>query len=303
MNFKNKIKNKLNGLIKRSYWYQNVLFPDCSKFWKHNTFNLDIINLGSSSGKFAFNYDKLPIKAANWAMSPQTFVADFEVLRNYSSYLKTENPIILIPICPFSCLGGSSLYMQDKYYTILNLSSIPHGYYKKAQEVKNIQQNPLMHFPLMALINEIKHLFKNKENNKMNEKEMQADAEKFMSGWMFEFSIIDFKNELILKNKDAYDDSAKILSNIIEFCLARNFKPVLILPPVSKYLSEKFTPEMLQLFVYDFVRKANKKSIIFLDYWNDSEFSNNAYYRNSFFLNYKGSKKFTKKVLKDLNMI
>lgn len=303
MNVKNKIKKKLNGLIKRSYWYQNILFPDCKKFWEHNTFNLDIINLGSSSGKFAFNYDKQPIKAANWAMSSQTLVADFEILRNYSSYLKSQNTIVLIPLCPFSCLGGSNLYMPDKYYTILHFASIPQGNYKKAQEVKNIQQNPLMHFPLMALKDEIKHLLKNEEENKMSKEQMQVNAEEFMKGWMFEFSILDFKNELILKNKDAYKDSIKILSDMIDFCLNRNIRPILVLPPVSKYLAKKFTPEMLQLFVYDFVKKANTHSITFLDYWNDSEFLENDYFRNSFFLNYKGAQKFTKRVLNDLRII
>lgn len=304
MNLKNKIKNKLNGLIRRSYWYQNILFPDCAKFWKHNTFNLDIINLGSSSGKYAFNYDKQPIKAANWAMSPQTLVADFEILRNYSSYLKPQNAIVLIPLCPFSCLGGSNLYMSDKYYTILNLASIPQGNYKKAQEIKDIQQNPLMHFPLMALISEIKHLFRNEKNNSINKKQMQANAEEFMKGWMFEFSITDFKNELILKNKDAYEDSVKILSEMIDFCLSRNIQPVLVLPPVTKYLAEKFTPKMLNTFIYEFVAKINKKhSVCFLNYWQDKELINPKYFRNSFYLNDTGSQEFTNRILHDLKVL
>lgn len=303
MSLKNKIKNILNRLIRHSYWYQNILFPDCAKFWKHNTFNLDVINLGSSSGKYAFNYDKQSIKAANWAMGPQTLVADFEILRNYSTYLKAQNAIVLIPLCPFSCLGGSCLYMPDKYYTILNFASIPQGNYKKAKEIKYIQQNPLMYFPLIALISEIKHLFKKKKDIKMNEGQMQANAEEFMKGWMFEFSIMDFKDELILKNKDAYEDSVKILSDMIDFCLSRNIRPVLVLPPVTKYLAEKFTPEMLQLFVYDFVKKANKQSITFLDYWNDPDFLDISYFQNSFFLNYIGAQKFTAKLLNDLKML
>lgn len=264
---------------------------------------MDVINIGSSSGKFAFNYNKQPIKAANFAMEPQTLVADFEILRNYSSYLKPQDATVLIPICPFSCLGGSSLYMPDKYYTILNLASIPQGNYKKAQNVKNIQQNPLMYFPLIALISEIKHLFKNEKDYKINEEQMQINAEEFMKGWISEFSIIDFKNDLILKNKDAYEDSIKILSDIIDFCLTRNIRPVLVLPPVTKYLAEKFTPEMMQLYVYDFVKRANGKSVIFLDYWNDSEFSDNSYFQNSFFLNRIGAQKFTKRVLSDLSII
>lgn len=303
MHIKNLIKKRLNNLIKKSYWYQNIAFSDCKKIWDIKESNLDIINIGSSSGKFAFDYNYCHVKAFNFAMSPQTLYIDLEILKKYSKYLKPQNAIVLIPLCPFSCLGGSSLYMPDKYYTILDLESIPLGNYKKAQEIRKIQQNPLTYYPLISLISEIKHLFKKGNECKMNKKQMQINAEEFMRGWMSEFNITDFKNDLILKNKNAYESSVQILSEIIDFCLIRNIRPVLVLPPVTKYLAEKFTPGMLQLFVYDFIKKANKRSVTFLDYWNDSEFSDKLYFRNSFFLNQKGAQKFTQKVLNDLSII
>lgn len=105
MSMTNFIKIKLNGLIRRSYWYNNILFPDCKKFWSHNTFNLDVVNLGSNSGKYAFEYSEEHVKAANWAMGPQTLLADFEILKNYCSYLKND-AVVIIPLCPFTCLGG-----------------------------------------------------------------------------------------------------------------------------------------------------------------------------------------------------
>lgn len=293
----------LNAIIRRGYWYNNILFSDCAKFWKHNTFNLDIVNTGSNSGKFAFNYDCLPVKAANWAMGPQTFIADFEILRNYSSYLKPDGAIVLIPLCPFSCLGGSSLYMPDKYYSILNISSIPHGNYKKAIEVKNKQRNPLMHYPLMAIPGDIKHLFVKSNKEYMDESKMKDNADNIMKSWMFEFSIIDFKDELILKNKDAYDDSVKALSDMIDFCIERSLRPVIVLPPVTRFLAEKFTPDMLNLFVYNFIEKANKQSVTFLDYWNAPEFSDLKLYRSAFYLNNNGAKIFTERVLRDLKVI
>lgn len=298
-----KIVYILNAIIRRGYWYNNVLFSDCAKFWKQNTFNLDIVNTGSTSGKFAFNYDCLPVKAANWAMGPQTFMADLEILRNYSSFLKPDGATVLIPLCPFSCLGGSCLYMPDKYYSILNMASIPYGNYKKAIEVKDKQRSPLMHYPLMAIPRDIKYLFVKDNKEYMDENKMRDNADNMMKGWMFEFSIIDFKDELILKNKDAYEDSVKALSDIIDFCTERSFRPVIVLPPVTKFLAEKFTPDMLNLFVYNFVEKANKQSVTFLDYWNDPEFSDPKLYRSAFFLNSNGARKFTERVLRDLKVI
>ena len=37
MSIKKKIGNKLNGLVRRSHWFNEELFPDCQKFWKYNT--------------------------------------------------------------------------------------------------------------------------------------------------------------------------------------------------------------------------------------------------------------------------
>ena len=61
MSIKHKIASKLNGAIRRTHWFNEELFPDCRKFWNYNTFNTDVINLGSTSGCHAFDYEDLPI--------------------------------------------------------------------------------------------------------------------------------------------------------------------------------------------------------------------------------------------------
>ena len=85
MSLKKKISVKLNGLVRRSYWYNEVVFPDCKKFWTHKVFNLDVVNLGSTSGLNAFNYEGVPLKAANWALGHNPILADQEMLNNYFS--------------------------------------------------------------------------------------------------------------------------------------------------------------------------------------------------------------------------
>ena len=57
MSILRKIFGKVNGLLRRSYWVNEVMFPDCKKFWNHNTYGLELVNLGSSSAKYGFNYD------------------------------------------------------------------------------------------------------------------------------------------------------------------------------------------------------------------------------------------------------
>ena len=103
MNLSTKVKRRINALIKRTFWYREVVFADCEKFWKQKTLNLEIVNLGSSVSKYAFDYSNCNNKAANWAMAPQTFVGDYAILSNYLSFL-SDNAIVIITLCPFSCL-------------------------------------------------------------------------------------------------------------------------------------------------------------------------------------------------------
>jgi hypothetical protein len=302
MSIKNKILSKLNALIRRSYWFNNVAFPDCKKFWTQKTFNLDLVNIGSSSGKYAFNYTGLNIKAANWAVAPQSFVGDTEVLRNYFSFLKSNGGVVFIPLCPFSALGGSSDYFHDKYYSILDLSSIPHASCKKKQEVMNIFQHPLNYYPLFELFRDLSRIFR-KQNIIMDEKTMEVNANNMIQSWMKEFSITDFNDPLSLVNQDAKEDGAKILSDLIQFCVDRNLKPVLIIPPMTKYLSSKLTPQMRENFINSFVEKANSQNAIFLSYLDNDDFIDNSLYRNSFLLNEKGARKFTSQVLHDIGLL
>lgn len=300
---KNKILHIINaGIRRKSYWYNDILFADCPKFWKHRTFNLDIVNLGSSSGKYAFDYSGLELKGANWAMAPQSLVADLAILKTYSSFLKPQGGIVLIPLCPFSCLGGSGLYLPDKYYSILRMASIPYCSYQKQQEVFAKRDNPLRYYPAIEIIRDIWSLFRYPDNS-IPEKEFRQNAEQFINGWMHEFSILDFKNPLILKNQDAYEDGVRILNEMIQFCLERNLRPIIVIPPVTKQLSLLFTDDMREKFIYSFVNQGNKQGVKFLDYFEDTDFSDNPkLFRNSFFLNNAGAKLFTRRVLKDLGI-
>ena len=87
MNVKSFILGKANGLVKRTFWYNQVVFPGCRKFWEIKTFNLDVINLGSTASYCAFDYSTVNhLKCANFALPSQYLLADYEILLNYCSY-------------------------------------------------------------------------------------------------------------------------------------------------------------------------------------------------------------------------
>jgi len=293
-----KVKRVLNALVRRSYWYNNVAFQDCAKFWKHNIFELDVVNLGSSSALAAFDYSDFPrLKTANWAMAPQTLVGDYEVLRNYSCYLR-EGATVIIPLCPFSCLGGSNDNLADKYYTVLDIASMPHASYVKKQQMMDIKQNPILYYPLIQLFSRKP---KQKDAN-WSEEELEKDAKMRMESWRKEFSIIRFSDPLSLVNKDAYNDGQVVVEKIIDYCKERNLCPIVVMPPVSQALRQQFTPEIKSLFIDGFVKSLSKKDVPFLDHFADTRFQNDCF-QNSFVLNGGGARLFTNVVLNEIGIL
>lgn len=287
------IKRALNKFVRGSYWYNHIEFADCAKFWNHRTFEMDLVNLGSSSALVAFDYSAFTnMKAANWAMAPQTLVADYEILRNYSCYLR-EGATVIIPLCPFSCLGGSNDHLADKYYTVLDIASVPHASYVKKQQVMNIKQNPVSYYPLMELFARHSPVAQGSVD--------EADAKMRMESWRKEFSIIRFTDPLSLVNQDAYNDGADLLGKMVDYCLERKFRPVAVMPPVSKAMRKQFSLEMKTLFIDEFVKQGIDGKALFLDYFADDRFGDDCF-QNSFILNHEGAKKFTEVVLKEIEI-
>lgn len=295
--------NLINTLLRRSAWYNNILFPDCRKFWKQSHFNLDIVNLGSSSAKYAFSYDKFDIKSANWAMAPQSLSADFALLQNYYSYLKPEGATVIIPLCFFSSLGGADDDFDDKYYTLLKFSSIPHGSKRKKLKTIDSQINPIKYFPLWGIVYEIKHFLTCLKSSKTNEVDIKTSARMLIDSWMKEFSLYDLDNTLDIVNRDRFIQSKAVLSNIIDFCIKKSIKVVIVVPPATKCLLEYFSESALETYVESFVSEAVKKGVQYINYLNNDEFKDLDHFTNALFLNDKGADIFTNRVLSDLGII
>ena len=304
MNLKKKIASKLNGAIRRTHWFNDELFPDCRKFWNYNTFNTDVINLGSTSGYYAFDYEGLPIKGGNFALRHNPLSGDQAILKNYFGYLNPKGSHVIIPLCVFSSLAGSYDFMEDRFYTLIYPSSIPHFSYRRQQQIKAIAASPIRRFPLWSFYTELRAQLRGTSHSTLTEEQMKADAERWIKGWKHEFALSDFSQPLSLFNKDGVNDAAEILNDIISFCKERNIKPVIMIPPMYHTLAEKFDEKARQLFVYDLIEKIEDKTVPFHNYMDDSRFSrDSSLFMNSFFLNKKGAKKFTRIALTDIGLL
>ena len=140
------------------------------------------------------------------------------------------------------------------------------------------------------------------EYNPMKSNELEKDAKRWIDGWKKQFGISDFDAPLTRENEEGREYRIKLMQTLIDFCTERGYKPVYVIPPVTEHLAKYYTPKFEETYIYGYLKEVNRE-ILTLDYSKDSEFRfNDELFFNSFFLNKKGRKLFTRRVLKDLKI-
>ncbi len=292
----------LNNLLKKTNYYKNK-FIDTYKFKGEIPINIDIVNLGSNQPKFAFEYNESKKLGMNWAVGPQSFEYDYKVLNQYHSYLK-DNANVIIPICPFSFffLHDKNITAHHKYYQFLDTSLID-NFSKKTKRL-------YIDYPILTAKKQLLRIIKDvkpdkrleHESNPMSDEEIKKDAQKWVDGWKRQFKVDDFSSiELSDENKTSIVKNIEILKEMIDFCLERDYKAVLLVLPVTKELSSLFPDTFVEKYIMDYIKQSNEKEVTFLNYWKDERFESKENYFNSFFMNKVGRKKFTEQVIRDLN--
>lgn len=79
-----------------------------------------------------------------------------------------------------------------------------------------------------------------------------------------------------------------------------NFKPIITILPVTDYFSSRFTDEFIQEHIVRYINAANSVEAPVLNYLNDKRFTASELYINSFFMNKKGRKMFTKEIINSI---
>ena len=297
----------MNKLVQHTNWYKNQIM-DGLKFRKQISFNLDICNLGSSSAKFAFSYEGTGLKGENWAVGPQTLSYDFRVLKNFSSYLK-EGATVLIPLCPFS--GCVKDYEDDlanhKYYSFLNPILILNYSQSTKEKVMKFVNTPFQSSTREAIKRLIKDVPATDDvmlsSSSMDAENLEKDADMFLDSWKREFSISDLDAAVSDQNIESITYNTNLITEMVLFCLERDLKPVVVIPPTARALSVKLSESFREFYIYPLVRFAPKLEVTFLNYLEDDRFSDNKLFLNSFFMNAVGREVFTTAVMNDLGMI
>lgn len=295
--------------IKKTNWYKRKCldtdnYPTNEWYRKHEERNFDIVNLGSSSAVYAFDYTETGLKAFNWALQPQSMEYSFKVLQNFFSILK-HGGIVVIPLSPFSGLsipeGKWSTDTIDRYYGILDASLIE-GY----ETVAHRRQHPLLENPKLSIKRLIRDIPSRPHPLQCNnENDFNEDARKWIDIWMNEFKISDLRAPLTKINVDGMAKRQDTMKKMIEFCRERSLHPVIVIPPVHPSLVIYFDKTFKDNYISSFLSGLDLNQVICLDWLNPKECPidlDDSDFINSFFLNNKGAKKFTSSFISCLRL-
>lgn len=308
-----KVLGRLSRPIKASIWYRSKfvdfnhqIYPDNVWYREHDDRNFDVVNLGSSGGKWAFDWNAVGVKGMNWAQQPQTLIDDFRLFRNFHSILKKDG-VVLITIMPFSGLNKKTgvmdtfKYLETFYWDVQQ--ELPY-----LAEAQRLRSYPIL-FGKPAIKAGIKHLLGRErtavdvrqtlDHNPMSAEELERDAENWIRGWARQFGISDFEAPLTQENQAGWKVRIQVMRELIDFIVERGYRPVYVIPPVEHHLAIRFTPRFRELYIMNFLKEVDRP-VKLLDYTNDPDFSSVDYFFNSFFLNKKGRELFSRRVWHDL---
>lgn len=241
---KHKIPIIINTIVKWTPWYHS-LWGGAEKFWSNPPSGLDVVNLGSGGAFHAFNYDGLGIKGVNWALCPQSLVDDFNILKNYFSFIK-EGGTVILTACPFGFLFSANYELNHnrKYYTFLHPATVIG--FDETERVKalTLRNNPFAAKPKRCIKEFLKYC-KNKYFFPKHEMvsscvDFSRSAKEFVDGWKRQFGITDLSMPLSDRHKYEYESRKKTLLEIIQFCLERGLSPVVVYPPIHPELKKLF---------------------------------------------------------------
>ena len=303
----------LNWLLKKTNWWKNQFvfthqFISNQGYRKNSTRNIEIVNVGSNPARFAFDYDKL-ILGANWSTGNQGLDMDYQLLRFYHSFMK-EGATVLIPIVPFSSVSAyliPSIY-KDKSYMVKFYSVLDYLQAKYLPQFKHVRywyKYPLL-FNWLAvrfLLRDVKPDKRILYDSDLTNRVDAITAELWMDNWKSEFNIKDLEAPLSLELQKARRQSVQLMKMILDYITERGYKPVFIMPPVSKKLSTYFTERFREIYIDSFIREFSEYNVPYFDYTKVLEFQTDDLFFNDLFMNVKGRTTFTKRVLIDLKMI
>ena len=240
-------------LLLLNYRYLQVMeepYSDADKFHylTSSDSKIQLCNIGSSHGEYAFRYDSLEEKyeCFNFAMSSQTYNYDYAILSMYQKHF-SDSCLMFIPVSYFSFNNEvvdekEKQFLSAKYYTFLSPRYIP-SYDPYIDLVTN-------RLPILSAGEDIIKLLPS-----LSIKAHAAEAEP-----SFQEKARN-RYHRHMDNKENYFLPERIdnLYDILAFCEDNHITPVLITTPYTGLYSNLFSWEFKEEF-YQTINAISQKS-------------------------------------------
>lgn len=271
----------------------------------------EIVAFGSSYCRYAFDFSETGMTGYNFGIVAQFLYYTDVMIRSFRKCCK-DNALIII-VLPSMVFGEPG---KGKYGALRYGRFVEREYLGDEYSIKNLFLQK--YFPLFvpnpsclkACLKRIisystKDVYGSLDHNQLAIDEIKKQAIQRCNDWCKEFNLENTTSAdvpAVLEKK--FDESAKILEGIIDYCLEEGLRPALVVAPASSVMQQYCTKGFLEKVLYPNIRKANKKNIPVLDYYSDKRFSDvDLYANNADFLNARGRKLFTQTVVEDLAKI
>ena len=272
----------------------------------------DALSFGSSYCRFGLDFSETAMKGYNLGFAGQFFYYTDKMLRQYAHFVKRGGHIFII--CADLCFAevGKGWFNAHQYIKFLNKEYLGDEYssWKYVSRV----MFPVVFHPrlILSILKDITYRIIGKpiynvysiDYNPMSELEVSLDAKRRCEGWCNQFGLKNTQtNDISETLEKKFDQTTKILENMIDFCLSQGLSTVLVCTPLSHHLNNLLSDEFLERVLYSNIRKANSANIPFLDYTRDNRFQDSRFYIDADKLNAMGRKEFTKVLVDDITKI
>jgi len=217
----------------------------------------DWVNVGSSTGRFSFDWASAGVRGLNLAACPQGTRRDFAKLKARRGEI-ADGATVVIPLCPFTSV------LQSDY------DETHHGK----------EDNPLLAFDGLP-----------------DASALAGFRDQLDVCWKGEFGIRDYADPMTAANRRSYGEMVALMKEVVAWCRAEGLKPVFVCPPAAKTFDALFPDSFMKAYVRDYVRDVTDGRVPFLDFWKSPGFRDDALFANALFLNRTGRRKFTAAVV------
>lgn len=274
-------------------------FRDCAKFYSISTgTQFEFVNLGSTAGVWAFDWDGAEVSGGNFAMESQSATYDFALLRKFERFLAPQ-AVVIMTFSPFSSLCS-------KDYPLPNRCSFA-KYYGLLRDEEMTYHSDVERFRVWLSLHLAKPGWRKwleasrpRLQEKSSPQKRKETVQSLRRLWMARFGQSVFCAGCISPGlKKDWDWNVNTYQQMVDWCVYRGYRPVFVLPPLASEFDTLLSESFYSTYVFDFIEKVNRPRVPFLNYISDEQFRGNqdVYFDDALRLSYEGRSLFTRIVI------